>query len=75
MNTPAVPQELLVIDRITVICKGCKAERVVDFNPPMIGARTLIDYTKTKLTGCSCGHAYCDIKARMHKSPSDPSVN
>ena len=72
MNTP---QELMVFDQVTVICRGCGDQRVEVFNPHLVGAQQFITYTKTKLFACPCGHGFCDLKARLAKDPSEPSVN
>jgi len=68
-------EDLMVIDQLTIICKGCGENRVVTFNPYLVGAAALIEYTKTKLVACQCGHAFCDLKARFAKDPNEPSRN
>lgn len=68
-------QQLMVFDQVQIICKGCGENRVVAFNPHLVGAAAFIEYTKTKLTACPCGATHCDIKARLAKDPHEPSPN
>jgi hypothetical protein len=58
-------QKRLVVDQITVICNGCKTERLFYPDRPLVGAEELIDWMKTKATACSCGAGTCDVKARL----------
>ena len=67
--------ELMIFDQIVIICQGCGDNKIVNFNPPIVGAAQLIEYNKTKLTPCECGHGYCDIKARIANDKDMPSMN
>jgi hypothetical protein len=68
-------QELMIFDQLTIICTGCGDNRTVNLNPPLFGAAALIEWNKTQLTACHCGHPFCNIKARLANDRDQPSRN
>jgi hypothetical protein len=58
------------IDQITLICNGCRSERVFYPDVPIVGAEQLIQWIKTKPTPCSCGARTCDAKCRLKEEKS-----
>ena len=52
-----------IVDEITLICNGCRGERVFPLAERIRSAEALITWTKA--TACPCGAATCDVKARL----------
>lgn len=57
-----------IFDEITLVCNGCRGERVFYPDAPLVGAEALIHWMKTKATACTCGAATCDVKARVRNA-------
>lgn len=58
----------IVVDHVILICKGCRQERTIYPDIPLVGAEQLIEWMKTKATRCACGATHCDVKAHL-KNP------
>jgi hypothetical protein len=58
-------EKRLVVDQITLICNGCKAERVFYPDRAIVGAEELDAWMKTEVTACACGAPSCDVKCRL----------
>lgn len=54
-----------IVDEITLVCNGCRDERVFSLKERIRSAEELITWMKTKATACPCGAATCDVKARL----------
>ena len=57
--------EPFLIDQVTLICNGCRGERVFELEKRIESAYELITWMNIYPTACSCGAATCDIKCRM----------
>lgn len=55
----------LVVDEITLICSGCRSERVVELPEPLRGSAAVIHWLETGPTPCGCGAKTCDVKCRL----------
>ena len=76
MSEPAKPERMTVPD-LMMICKGCGGERMVYFDPPLVGAPELIEWLEGRTppdrhpgpTPCRCGAKTCDVRIRMPLEP------
>ena len=57
----------LRVDQITLICKGCKGERLYYPKPVLVGAAAIKEWLDTKPGSCCCGADKCDAKLRLEK--------
>ena len=55
---------MIIVDRLILICLGCRAERTIWPDVPLVGAAACSEWLKTKPTRCACGATHCDVK--MH---------
>ena len=62
----------IVIDEITLICKGCYSERVFYPDAPLVGAQAFKEWIDTRAVQCGCGASKCDIKGRLR--PESPVI-
>ncbi len=58
----------IVVDHLILVCKGCRQERTIYPDVPLIGAQEVIEWIKTKPTRCLCGATHCDVKLHI-KNP------
>lgn len=59
----------LVIDEITLICKGCQGVRKFPLVPFLRGAGEVKNWLKTKPKACpNCTNGFCDAKMRLVKA-------
>ncbi len=55
-----------LIDQITLICDGCKGERVFELPARLASAAELIAWMQANATRCQCDAAEtCAVKCRM----------
>lgn len=54
----------IIVDLVILIC-ACGKERPFKQEPPLEGAKALIEWMNTKATACGCGATSCDVRARL----------
>jgi hypothetical protein len=55
----------VVIDKVIVVCKGCRSERTMELPEPLVGAQAVHEWIQQGIPPCTCGATHCDIKMRM----------
>lgn len=63
----------LIIDHIIIICKGCKRERTVWPDAPLVGAAQIKKFVDTGIPPCGCGAKLCDLKMHVKGDPDLPN--
>jgi hypothetical protein len=59
---------LIVVDHLILICLGCRQERTIWPDVPLVGAEACVEWLKTKHTKCPCGATHGDVKMHL-KNP------
>jgi hypothetical protein len=54
----------IVVDHLIVVCKGCRIERTIYPDVPLVGSDALISWM-SNIEPCSCGAKTCDVKAHL----------
>lgn len=52
----------LIVDHVIIICKGCKRERIVWPDAPLVGAAQIKQFTDAGIAPCGCGAMKLHIK-------------
>jgi hypothetical protein len=72
----AIGQKPFLVDEITLVCNGCRSERVFTLDKVMEKAEEVIEWLKTRATRCPyCPAATCDAKLRIKEEKKPEKVS